>query len=174
MKPTTALLAFLLVASTAAVRLSSQHPANKACKTYFIVTEKDETTVNLNMIGLNEPQGKWYKKHAGEFPSICLVNGDASGKRVTVDGASESYIGSVVGDAPLYSIAWEEHKVFVPDDNGGHYAWSANGILSRWDQTKQDFVALAPIHSTNRTIFTSSSTSLLKDGLQEVQNRINQ
>jgi hypothetical protein len=171
MNTATRLVVVLLSLSAAAAETrASKHP-NSSCAAYFVVAEKDSTTVNLNMLGLSEPQQKWYKKHGGEFPSLCLVNGDASGKRVTQDEASEAYMNSVVGDAPLFLIAWEEHKVFVPDDNGGHYAWSANGTLSRWDKIKQDFVAVAPIHSTNRTIFTSASTSLLKDGLKEIESR---
>ena len=159
-------VSFLLVASNV---IAKKHPPTNACKAYFIVTEQDTVTVNLAMVGLNEPQKKWYEKSGGEFPGICLVNGDASGKRVTLDNGSESYISSVVGSSPLYSITWEEHKVYVPDDSGGHYAWSANGILSRWSYEKNDFVAIGPIHSKNKTIFTSSSTSLLKDGLKQIE-----
>lgn len=165
---TAAVLAILICPS---IVFANKRPTNESCKVYFVVAEKDANTVDLNMVGLNGPQEKWYKKHGGEFPSLCLVNGDASGKRVTLDEASEAYVSSVVGTSPLYLIAWEEHKVFVPDDNGGHYSWSANGILSRWDESKKDFVPLAPIHSTNRTIFSSSSTSLLKDGLKEIEVR---
>jgi len=138
-----------------------------------VVVERDkEVTVNLAMIGLNRTQSKWYKDHGGEYPDLCLVNGDGSGNRVALDSASESYIDSIVGNAPVYSIAWEEHRRFVPDDNGGHYAWSSNGILSRWDDSKKDFVPVTPIHNTNRTILSSSSTSLLKDGLREIESRI--
>jgi hypothetical protein len=170
-------MALLLLAclSWSSGTFAHKHPPAGACKAYFVVTEKDEKTVNLNMLGLNETQAKWYKKHGGEFPSLCPVNGDPSGKRITLpDAASESYIDSIVGDAPLYFIAWEEHRLYVPDGNGGHYAWSANGILSRWDQSKQDFVSIAPIHNTNRTILSSSSVSMLKDGLQEIQSRVKQ
>jgi hypothetical protein len=147
--------------------------ANTACKTYFVVAEKDSNTVDLNMIGLTEAQQSWYNKHGKDFPSLCIVNGDASGKRITLDGASEAYVLSVIGSLPVYLIAWEEHKVFVPDNKGGHYAWSANGILSRWDRDKQDFVAVTPIHNTNHTIFSASDTSLLKAGLKEIEDRTN-
>ena len=120
------------------------------------------------MLGLNEHQKKWYEKHGGDFPCLCLVNGDATGRRLPLDSASETYITSVVGKSPLYSITWEEHKVFVPDQNGGHYAWSSNGVLSRWSDEKNDFVPIGPIHNRNKTIFSSSSTSLLKDALKQI------
>lgn len=77
-----------------------------------------------------------------------------------------------MGNAPLYLIAWEEHRVFVPDEKGGHYAWSASGVLNRWDYGKKDFIPVMPLHNTNRTILTSSSTSLLKDGLKEIEKTI--
>lgn len=159
-------LALFLLASSA---IAKKHPPTNSCKAYFVVTEQDEVTVNLPMTGLNEAQQKWYDKEGGEFPGVCLVNGDATGRRVPVDSASESYVESIVGKAPLFSISWEEHKVFIPDDNGGHYAWSANGILSRWSDEKNDFVAIGPIHNKNKTIFSSSSTSLLKDGLKQIE-----
>lgn len=73
------LISVLLVASNA-----KKHPPTNSCKAYFIVTEQDAVTVNLAMVGLNEPQRKWYEKSGGEFPGICLVNGDATGKRVTL------------------------------------------------------------------------------------------
>jgi hypothetical protein len=168
MKPTAlAILIFVTATST----LANKKPSNADCKAYFIVVEQDAITVNLKMLGFNGPQQSWYSKHGGEFPGLCPVNGDATGKRVTLDQASEQYVDSIVGSAPLYEIGWEEHKEFVPDNNGGHYAFQSNGVLSRWDNAKQDFIPVAPIHNTNRTILSSSSTSLLKDGLKAIQSQ---
>lgn len=149
------------------------NPGSPACKAYFVVAEQDTVTVNLPLIGLNDKQADWYHKHGGEFPALCLVNADSSGKRIVAKDspAFDSYLDSVVGTAPLYMIAWEEHRVFVPDNSGGHYAWSASGVLSSWDSSKKDFAPLFPLHNTNRTIFTSSSVSLLKDGLREIAER---
>jgi hypothetical protein len=148
-------------------------PHSPACKAYFVVSEQDAVTVSLPMVGLNGKQADWYRKHGGEFPTLCLVNADASGKRVVANdsNAFDSYLDSVVGSSPLYLIAWEEHRIVVPDDSGGHYAWSSNGVLSRWDHDKKDFLAVSPIHNTNRTIYSSSSVSLLKDGLKEIADR---
>src|SRR5580658_7256579 len=103
-------------------------PGSSVCKVYFVVAEQDAVTVNLPMVGLNDEQRGWYKKDGGEFPTLCLVNADASGKRVVANDSSafDSYLDSVVGASPLYMITWEEHRVFVPDNNGGHYAWSAS------------------------------------------------
>jgi hypothetical protein len=166
-KVTVALLGILLTTSGA---LAKKHPPSTSCRAYFVVAEKDRITVNLTMVGLNGKQEKWYEQHGGEFPGLCLVNGNASGKRVTLDSLTSSdYLDSIVGTSPLYMIGWEEHLVFVPDDNGGHHAYSANGILSRWDKDKQDFIPIGPAHNTNRTIFSSASASLLKDGLKEIE-----
>ena len=146
------------------------------CKAFFVAVEQDEATVNLKMAGLNKPQNGWYKKsgNQGEFAGVCLVNANETGERVPLESASEQYISRIVGDSPLYLISWEEHRVLVPDDQGGHYAFSGNGILSRWDASKpngQDFVSVGPVHNTNRTILSSSSVSLLKDAIKQIDTR---
>lgn len=165
-----------LVVCLVAVSTFAKPKSPAPCKVYFIVGEQDyEATVSLPMIGLNRPQSNWYKKHGDQFAGICLANLDNTGKRVVLNEASEAVLDKIVGDAPLYAIAWEEHRVYVPDGNGGHYAWSANGILSVWDRAanngKGALTPIAPIHNTNRTILSSSSTSLLKDALKEIQDR---
>ena len=109
----------LFVHTFALLSFGHQKPKNNECKAYFIVVEQDAVTVNLKMIGFNDPQQSWYAKHGGEFPGLCPVTGDATGKRMTLDAASQDHLESVVGTSPLFEIAWEEHKVFVPDTNGG-------------------------------------------------------
>jgi hypothetical protein len=169
--------AFALGALVSAPNTFAKDKTEKNCKVYFMVVEHDELTSNLNMVGLNQPQREWFEKHgAKDAPGLCLVNGNAAGSRVTVETADENYIESIVGTSPLYSIAWEEHRVFVPDNNGGHNAFQASGILSIWTATadggKGDFVPISPVHDTNRTIFTSSSASLLKSALKELGKRV--
>jgi hypothetical protein len=93
------------------------------CRIYFTVIERDEETSNLSMVGLNRHQQEWYEKHgAKEAPGLCLLNGNATDTRVTLENSDEKYVESMVGTKPFYSIAWEQHRVFVPDDQGGHYA----------------------------------------------------
>ena len=166
-----ALLFPLCVCPAFAKKHQPTNPQADTCKTYFMVVENDGMTSGMPMVGLNEPQRSWYKKEGGKYPELCLVNGNASGKPVSTDDVDQSYMDGIVGDSPFYAIVWEEHQVVVPDNKGGHYAWSANGRLMRWDATKKDLVNVTPIHNTNHTIFSSSSTSLLKDGLKEIQER---
>jgi len=45
----------------------------------------------------------------------------------------------------------------------------AAGTLQRWDKKTQAFIPVGPLHNHNRTVFTSASTSLLKDGLDAVR-----
>ena len=146
------------------------------CKVYFTIVEHDEETSNLNMVGLNHSQQEWFEKNREkEAPGICLVNGDATGMRVTLESSDEKYAEQIVGTKPFYSIAWEEHQIYVPVGNSGHYAYIATGILSIWTPSANkgdgDFVTLSPVHSTNRTIFSSSSVSLLKDALKYIAKR---
>jgi hypothetical protein len=145
----------------------------QTCKVYFMVVEHDEQTSNLNMVGLNRPQQEWYDKHgAKEAPGLCLVNGNLMGMRVTAETIDEKYVDGIVGTAPFYSIAWEQHQVFVPDDQGGHYAYRSTGIVSICTVSAKggdwSLVPISPVHNTNRTILSSSSASLLKDALKEI------
>jgi hypothetical protein len=146
------------------------------CTVFFTIVEHDSQTSKLSMVGLNQPQASWWRKRgSGENSGICLVNGNAKGERVTAESADESYVDGIVKSSPFYSIAWGEEQEFVPDSNGGHYAFSARGVLSVWtpsaDGGKGNFVSVAPVHDTNRTILSSSSVSLLKEALQEIRKR---
>ncbi|MBV9343191.1 MAG: hypothetical protein JO159_20170, partial [Acidobacteria bacterium] len=80
----------------------------------------------------------------------------------------------------------EESQVSITDENGNtssgtvtgpvthsysgtkHY-YVAQGILQRWDVKTQKLIPVLPLHNHNRTVFTSASTSLLKDGLEAVK-----
>jgi len=149
-------------------------PGSTACRVYFIGLEQDEETVSLRMVGLDNAQADYYKGYGGRYPNICVLNPDSSGKRVAINGLNDSFddhASSVTAGRPLYLIQWEQHRVVVPDGNGGHYAWSANGALYRWDYEKKDFVAVCPIHNVNRWIFYSAAVSLLEEGLREVAER---
>lgn len=118
--------------------------------------------MQLKMAGPNDPQDKWYRKDGGkkDYEGVCVVWPTGGGQRVAMEDNQrdqDRYLESVVGDAPLYVLGWEEHKIFVPDQNGGHMAYSANGILYRMDFSGDGkMVPRGPVHDTNRTIFTSS------------------
>ncbi|MGH7744679.1 MAG: hypothetical protein ACREQ5_07675, partial [Candidatus Dormibacteria bacterium] len=55
-----------------------------------------------------------------------------------------------------------------------HY-YVADGFLELWNSSAKAgegaFVPIRPLHNHNRTIFTSASTSLLKDGLEQIAER---
>ena len=146
------------------------------CKGFFVAVEQDEVTVNLKMVGLNKPQNDWYRKYGDqkEFAGVCLVNANETGERVPYESASEEYMSRIVGDSPLYLILWEEHRVFVPDAQGGHYAFSANGTVSRWEEAKpdgRDLVPVGPVHNSNRIIFSSASVSLLEEAIKLIRHK---
>lgn len=168
--------ALLLLSIPGAAGADSKDKA--PCKAFFAAVEQDEVTVNLKMVGLNKPQNDWYKKNGNQkdYAGVCLVNANASGEQVALESGSEEYMNRTVGDSSFYMIAWEEHRVFVPDNTGGHYAYSANGTISKWrfDDTKPDggnFVPIGPVHNTNRTILSSSSLSLLKDAIKAIRRK---
>ncbi len=153
------------------------------CVVYFAVVENDEVTVRLSMVGLNKPQGSWYEKHGDrdKFAGICYV----------------AKASDAPADAPLYAVVWGEHlmsrpytftyqtqeqvsggegTVSVPHTNSGvSRYYVADGWLAVWDQKanegKGTFVPIAPLHNHNRTKFTSASTSLLKDAMEQIRER---
>ena len=148
---------------------------NAPCKAFFMAIEQDDSTVSLKMAGLNKLQYDWYRKAGNkkEFAGVCLAPANASGQQVPVEVISDEYMNGI-GDAPFYLLAWEQHQVFVPDNNGGHYAFSSNGTLSRWEKSKpkgKNFVVIGPVHNTNRTILSSSSISLLKELIRQIRQK---
>ena len=60
------------------------------CIVYFSVVENDEVSVRRSVLGMNNPQSSWYKKHGerDKYAGICYV----------ADGARAP------AEAPLYAI----------------------------------------------------------------------
>ena len=80
----------------------------------------------------------------------------------------------------------EQSQVSVTDENGNtstgtvtspvahHYSgekhyYVGDGVVQRWDTKTQTLIPMSPIHNHNHTVFTSASTSLLKDGLEAIK-----
>jgi hypothetical protein len=162
--------AAILMLTVCAVSLKAQ-----SCKAYFVITEQDYETSNLNMAGFNKPQEKWWGKNAKKTPEICYLDANPKGGQVPLDSLSNSFVDSNK-NLPIYAITWGETKYFVPDNNGGHNAYDARGVLSIWapaaDSGKGNFVTIGPVHNTNRTILSSSAISMLKEALNEIKKRM--
>lgn len=144
-----------------------------ACRSYLVMVEQDQVTVNMQMTGLNGPQREWYSKDGDrkEYSGVCYLDADSTGRRVPIEVATQSgYMDKEAESSPLYVVFWEEHSVLVPDNTGGHYALSSNGTLMKYDPTwKDSFRPIGPVHNTNRTILSSSSVSLLKDAIKQIR-----
>ena len=67
---------------------------------YFSVVENDEGSVHLSVLGMNNPQSSWYKKHGDrdKYEGICYLRDEARAP----------------AEAPLYAIVWGEHFVTEP------------------------------------------------------------
>jgi hypothetical protein len=151
--------------------------AQQRCRAYVSVIEQDQITVNVQMSGMNAEQASWYKKHHqdSKYAEVCFLDLDPNHKMAQVAlqrAVAADNSPATIGGVPIYVLAWEEHSVFVPDQRGGHYAWSANGVLSELNQKTDEPEVIGPVHSKNRTIFTSSSTSLLKAAVVQIQKLI--
>ncbi len=171
------------------------------CVVFFSVVENDATTVGLSITALNEPQSNWYKKHGnrGKLTGICysktadspggaplyliawgehLVSepytytykttetetSNTNGTVYDSDGDSSQVQGTTTTDVPVYHTQSGVKRYYVAD-----------GRLSIWDDTTDDgkgsFVPFAPLHNHNRSVFTSASTSLLKNAIQIIRER---
>ena len=125
MKRYIAAVAMLVLCSCwAAAKKRPTDPASGSCTAYFVVVEQDDNTVNIQMAGFNTPQEKWYEKHGGEFPALCVA-ATASGRREALDEGT--LINHLEGDIPVYIILWEEHIMY--NSSGTRY-YSASGVLS--------------------------------------------
>lgn len=164
-------LAFLLCLVSLPMMASTK--IKMPCTSYLLLIEQDEETVNMKMTGANKPQADWFRKDGDgkDFAGVCLISADPSGKRVALDennDASEKYLASLTEGTPVFLLSWEEHRIFVPDNKGGHYAYSANGAMFR-THADGNMTPIGPVHDTNRTIFSSSSLSLLKAAIKMVR-----
>jgi hypothetical protein len=117
----------------------------------------------MQMTGFSTPQQKWYEKHGGEFPTLCVATTVSGGREALNES---TLINHLEGGIPVYVIGWEEHLMY---NGAGNRYYEASGILYRLEDGK--YVQLAPLHNGNHTILTSSSTSLLKEGLEEIKRR---
>src|ERR1700674_5701811 len=83
----------LVILGTVAADAKKKPPTDLqsgACNAYFMVMERDARTSDLNMVGFNDSQASWYKKHGGEYPTLCAVTADASGERGVLDESDKS------------------------------------------------------------------------------------
>lgn len=153
-------LKLLYALMAVALCTASGNARPKPCTAYVSVSEQDALTSGLKTVGLNKPQLHWYRKHGnkGEYSGVCVL------------GASER---APLG-FPVYVISWSEHLVsgglhFVDGTGGTKRYYVARGTVSVWRQSADNgqggFVKVGWVNSTNRTILTSPSASLLKNGL---------
>jgi hypothetical protein len=89
------------------------------------------------------------------------ANGTVSGTATDNNGNTTEVQGSTTTTVPV------EHQT-----SGVKHYFVADGFLAVWNPSsnkgKGSFVPARPLHNHNRTIFTSASTSLLKDGLEQI------
>ncbi len=163
MKEYIAIALLILCSCLAIAKKRPTDPDSGSCKAYFVVVEQDASTVNMQMAGFNTPQNKWYEKHGGEFPTLCVATTVSSRRELLNES---TLINHLQGGIPVYVIGWEEHLMY---NGAGNRYYEASGILYRLEDGK--YVQLAPLHNSNHTILTSSSTSLLKEGLEEIKRR---
>jgi len=91
-------------------------------------------------------------------------SGTVNGTVTDDEGNTAQVYGTTTTDVPI------QHTV-----SGESSYYLADGWLAVWDGTagggKGDFVPVAPLHNHNMTKFTSASTSLLKDAMEQIRNR---
>lgn len=165
-----------------------------ACKVYFTAVENDEITVGLTMVGLNKPQASWYKKHGDrdKFSGICFVKSvsDApasvplyavvwgehlASRPYTYHYQTNEQVSGTVTDSNGDTSTVQTNVPVEHTESGESRFYVADGWLATWDRTANAangaYTPIAPLHNHNTTKFTSASTSLLKDAMEQIAQR---
>jgi hypothetical protein len=92
------------------------------------------------------------------------VSGNVSGTVTDQSGNTSTVQGTTTTSVPVQHTSSGVSRYYVAD-----------GWLAVWDQKANEgkglFVPIAPLHNHNRTKFTSASTSLLKDAMEQIEER---
>jgi len=92
------------------------------------------------------------------------VSGNVSGTVTDRSGNTSTVEGTTTTNVPVQHTSSGVSRYYVAD-----------GWLAVWDQKtnegKGTFVPIAPLHNHNRTKFTSASTSLLRDAMEQIKER---
>jgi hypothetical protein len=166
-------LVLLLEAATVLAGQTSQPVIDlpSYCKSFLMMVEQDGATSDLAMTGLTDHQIDWIRKNQNkeEFQGICPFPFDPNNKRVPatlVKDPDQAHLGT----RPLYVVRWKQERTFVPDNDNGHFAIAASGILYRMDMSGEGkLIPIGPVHDTNRTILSDSTVSLLKYVLNQIK-----
>lgn len=90
--------------------------------------------------------------------------GTVSGTVTDNEGNTSNVYGTTTQDVPVQHTVSGQSRYYVAD-----------GWLAAWDHSavngKGDFVPVSPLHNHNITKFTSASTSLLKDAMEQIRDR---
>jgi len=92
------------------------------------------------------------------------VNGNVSGTITDQNGDTSTVSGTTSTSVPVSQTS-----------SGTKHYYVADGWLAIWEhktnESKGNFVPIAPLHNHNRTVLTSASTSLLKDAMEQISQR---
>jgi hypothetical protein len=144
----------------------------KNCSSYFAMVEQDDFTEKLAMAGFTNGQNKWYEKHSDdkEYGGVCVLLPNTTGQRVPAASLKDANMPEPEPGKPVFVVAWHLTQGFVPDNNGGHYAYYASGVLSRLGTDPQgNLIPIGPVHDTSRTIFSDPAISLLKAVIKQIK-----
>jgi hypothetical protein len=195
MKLKLVVIAALATASLSRSALAKPKPS-APCRVYFLAVEQDEITVGLSMEGLNKPQEHWYRKHGDrdKWAGVCFaktanvpvgatlyliswgehlvsepysyetsepVTQDVDGTVTDDNGNTSQVNGTMAGSVPV------EHT-------GTRSGYVADGRLYLLNSAKGKFEPVAPLHSGQgfswgNLHFSSASTSLLKNGIKQIE-----
>jgi hypothetical protein len=164
---------FLLLATLSAYANDINQADTSICDSFLMMVEQDGVTSDLAMTGLTEGQIGWIRKNQkkSEVVGICPFPFDPTNKRIPATLVKDPDP-SALNVKPIYVVRWKQEKTFVPDNKGGHYAIVASGILYRMDMGGSgNLIPIGPVHDTNRTIYTDSTVSLLKNVLKQVKDQ---
>jgi hypothetical protein len=130
----------------------------------------------VDALPLNPPKGM-----NSALPTYAIVWGEHLVSQpytygyTTGQHSTGTYNGTITDDSGNTANVHGTTTTTVPvqhNQSGVKRYYVADGILLIWKSSanggKGDFVSIRPLHNQNRTILTSASTSLLKDGFEQI------
>ena len=184
-----------LVLSVLAVPVFAKEKA--PCTTYFVIAEIDQSTNGSPIYGLSRHQEDWYAKHGdkGKYAGLCLIQNVADAPQnaplyfiswnerlvsqdytyTTNQTQTTNTNGTVTDNQGNTAQITGTSTTSVPVTHAGTKTfYVAGGQLSVWTvdrDGKGSFVPVSVIQNTNHWVFTSASTSILKDALDRILDR---
>lgn len=155
----------------AGIQPESRPIPGTGCKLFLTMIEQDERTSDLAITGLTSGQVNWIRKSLKkpDVEGTCPLPLDPKNKRVPLVALTDAAMGVDTAGKTIFVVKWKQISYIVPDQNGGHFAVDARGVLYRMGSSASgDLIPIGPVHDTSHTVFSDPTVSFLKAVLKTI------